>query len=54
MSSPKPTHKHKFSEELSSWIGKMVAKASEGIWKVGINVATSILITALNRYFGLM
>lgn len=50
----KPTQKNKFSREISNWIGKMTAKASEGIWKIGINAATSILITALNRYFGLM
>ncbi len=50
----KPTQKDKFSKEISNWIGKMTAKASEGIWKIGIHAATSILITALNRYFGLM
>lgn len=50
----KPTQKDKFSKEISNWIGKMTAKASEGIWKIRINAATSILITALNRYFGLM
>ena len=52
--SSKPMQKDKFSREISNWIGKMTAKASEGIWKIGINAATSILITALNRYFGLM
>jgi len=52
--SSKPTQKDKFSREISNWIGKMTAKASEGIWKIGINVATNILITALNRYFSLM
>ena len=54
MSSPKPTQKRKFSKEISSWIGKMVAKASEGAWNIGINVATNLLIIALNKYFGLM
>jgi len=54
MSSPKPTQKRKFSKEISSWIGKMVAKASEGAWNIGINVATNLLIVALNKYFGLM
>jgi len=32
----------------------MVAKASEGAWNIGINVATNLLIIALNKYFGLM
>lgn len=44
----------KFGEGVSGWIGKMVAKAAQNIWNIGIGAAGSLLAQALNLYYGWM
>ncbi len=43
----------KFGPKVSQWIGKVISKAANGILKVGINVASNILTTALSAYYGI-
>lgn len=40
-------------EKTSSWIGKMVKKASSGAWEIGTSVASTILTKSISRYLGL-
>jgi hypothetical protein len=39
--------------EVQPWIGRMLAKAADGSWNVGIGAAGEILATLLGAYFGL-
>ncbi|EGR0269182.1 hypothetical protein FMH15_21470 [Vibrio alginolyticus] len=43
----------KFGERVSSWIGRMVAKAADGSWAVGIGTAANLLGSALGAYYGI-
>lgn len=45
--------KDRFGPKVASWIGKMVKKAAEGTWSVGITVAGKIATDALSKYYGL-
>jgi len=49
----KPTSKARLGPKVSSWIGKMVCKAAEGSWKIGIGVAGKLLTDAILRHYGL-
>lgn len=42
-----------FGPRVATWIGKMVAKAAEGTWKIGTNVAATLLTAYLKQYYGL-
>ena len=35
-----------------AWVGNMVAKASSGVWKIGLDKAGAVLMNALNNYQG--
>jgi hypothetical protein len=43
---------HGFGENVSNWIGGMVAKAASTAWDVKVGVASSLLATALTNYYG--
>lgn len=43
----------KFGPRVSEWIGKMISKASDGSWHVGIGAAGSLLAGAIQKYYGL-
>jgi hypothetical protein len=49
---PEPPAKDKFGPKVASWIGKMVKKAAEGAWSVGVTVAGKIATDALSKYYG--
>lgn len=42
----------KFGKGVSDWIGKMISKAAQNIWNIGISAAGSLLALALNQYYG--
>lgn len=39
--------------EVSSWIAKMIIKAAEGSWKIGLGAAGSLLAQVIAKYYGL-
>ena len=52
-SDPTPESTTNLGPKISNWIGKMLSKASQGIWKIGLPVATNILSQAIAQYFGI-
>ncbi|HAT9492340.1 TPA: hypothetical protein JBD00_14275 [Legionella pneumophila subsp. pneumophila] len=52
-SEPKPKQANQYGKRLSSWLGKMIKKAANGTWETGLNVASNILTSAINKYYGL-
>lgn len=42
----------KFGKGVSDWIEKMISKAAQNIWNIGIGAAGSLLAQALNQYYG--
>jgi len=50
---PTPSDKGQFGNKVSKWIGKMVGKAADGSWKIGIAAAGNLLATAIGKYYGL-
>ena len=43
----------KFGQEVNLWIQRMMAKALDGTWKVGIGAAGALLAEALKKYYGM-
>lgn len=52
-SDPRPTEKERFGPKVSSWIAKMMKKAADGGWDIGISVAGTLLAQAIAKYYGL-
>ena len=42
-----------FGAKVNEWIGMMIKKASDGVWKVSVESAGTLLIGAISRFFGL-
>jgi hypothetical protein len=42
----------KFGDKVKEWRGKMLGKASEGIWNITIQTAAALLTSALQKYYG--
>ena len=42
-----------YGPKVKAWFGGMVVKATEGIWKIGLETGTKALTNALNGYYGL-
>jgi hypothetical protein len=42
-----------FGPKVSAWFAKMMKRAADGTWKVGTDVAASVLGKALSKYYGL-
>ena len=43
----------KLGPKVSSWMGRMVAKAASGTWKIGVPVASAMLQKAIESYYGI-
>lgn len=43
----------KWGARVSKWVGKMVGKAADGSWQVGLGAAGNLLAQALTAYYGL-
>ncbi|MGV1772965.1 hypothetical protein ACQZ6B_22520 [Agrobacterium vitis] len=51
-SEPQIGNDKKFGPKVTSWIGKMVQKAASGAWDVSVGASSSILATALLKFYG--
>lgn len=51
-SEPKPTE-NVVGPRVAGWMGKMVAKAADGTWKIGTTVAANLLTTLIKSYYGM-
>lgn len=47
-----PTSNGTFGDNVSSWIGKMISKASNGSWEISIGAAGGLLANAISKYYG--
>ena len=48
-----PTKKGKFGPKVTAWLSRMVKKASEGVWDIGVKIAASFLSEIISKYYGL-
>lgn len=37
---------------INKWIAKMVTKAADGTWNIGVATAGGVLATAINKFYG--
>lgn len=44
----------KFGEKVSDWTKKMIGKAVDGSWNIGIGAAGSLIAQAIGKYYGIM
>lgn len=49
----KPLNKDDFGENVSKWYSKMITKAADGSWQIGIGTAANVLAQSLNSFYGL-
>ncbi len=49
----KPTDGGEFGPKVSSWVGKMMQKAADGSWGIGVGAAGNLLAQAIAKYYGL-
>jgi hypothetical protein len=42
-----------FGPKVSSWVGRMMAKAADGSWGAGVGAAGTLLAQAIAKYYGL-
>ena len=47
------TERDKFGPRVSSWIAKMIQKAAEGVWDVGVAAAGALLAQGISKFYGL-
>ncbi len=52
-SDPQPVSQNAFGTKVSQWIAKMVQKAADGSWDVGVGAAGGLLAQAIAKYYGL-
>ena len=53
-SDPTPSNPQSFGPGVSSWIGKMLGKAADGSWNIGLGAAGNLLAQAIAKYYGLL
>jgi hypothetical protein len=51
-SDPIPSTPENFGPKVSTWIGKMVGKAADGSWNIGLGAAGNLLAQAIAKYYG--
>ena len=49
---PPQTSPDNLGKEVAKWMGKMIAKAANGAWKIGVGVAANFLNKAISTYYG--
>lgn len=52
ISSERPRLRGEFGPKVGRWVGGMVAKAASGVWKVGIETGSKLLMDTLKGYYG--
>lgn len=50
---PHPSH-NQLGQKVSNWLGQMISKAASGFFSIGAETLTTILIGAINKYYGLL
>jgi hypothetical protein len=45
--------KQTFGTKVNAWVGKMLNKALDGTWQVGIGAAGGLLAEAIGKYYGM-
>lgn len=50
---PKPSHTDKYGPQVTGWVGKMMKKAAQGTWDIGVAAAGGLLSEVLMRFYGL-
>lgn len=50
---PVPATVNQYGPGVRGWMSRMLGKAVDGTWNVGISVAGTVLASALQRYYGL-
>lgn len=53
-SDPTPPTAESFGPKVSSWVGRMLGKAAQGAWKIGVGAAGNLLAQAIAKYYGLL
>ena len=51
---PMPSTSESFGPKVSSWICKMIGKAAEGSWNIGVGTAGNLLAQVIAKYYGLL
>lgn len=49
----RPASAEQFGPGVSSWIAKMLGKAANGSWKIGLGAAGNLLAQAISKFYGL-
>ena len=49
----RPQSPDQFGPKVSSWIARMMRKASDGTWNIGIGAAGELLADVISRFYGL-
>ena len=52
-SDPQPIAESALGPKVSQWIAKMVQKAADGSWNIGVGAAGGLLAQAIAKYYGL-
>ncbi|ARM33999.2 hypothetical protein B0B39_10885 [Legionella longbeachae] len=50
---PCPTSPTQLGQKVSAWLGNMISKAASGAFSIGVDTITILLVTAINKYYGL-
>lgn len=50
----KPESKGKFGPKVSAWVAKMMHKAADGSWAIGVGAGGSFLAQVIGKYYGLI
>ena len=48
-----PTSRSKLGRKVSEWIGKMIQKAANGSWNIGVGAAGNLLASAISKFYGI-
>jgi hypothetical protein len=46
--------KKEWSDSLHKWLDNLILKASNGLWQISIDVAASVISSAINQYLGIV
>lgn len=49
----RPISNKSFGPKVSAWIAKMIGKAADGSWQIGVGAAGTLLAQAISKYYGL-
>lgn len=50
---PKPNSNKSFGPKVATWVAKMVQKAAEGTWNIGLETAGGLLAQIIGKFYGL-